>query len=71
MSYRQAFITLAAERVEAGPLQWVGDVLQQETRLFLHGQCVCVLLVSFPPGSPEWAKAQRLRALDGMGRVPA
>lgn len=68
---RQAFITLAAERIEPGPLRWVGDVLQQETRLFLSGQCVCVLLVSFPPGSPEWEKAQRLRALDGMARVPA
>lgn len=67
----RAFISLAAERIEAGPLRWVGDVLQQETRLFMHGQCVCVLLVSFPPGSPEWAKAQRLRALDGMGQVPA
>lgn len=67
----RAFISLAAERIEAGPLRWEGDVLQQETRLFMHGQCVCVLLVSFPPGSPEWAKAQRLRALDGMGQVPA
>lgn len=68
---QQAFISLAAERIEPGPLRWVGDVLQQETRLFMHGQCVCVLLVSFPPGSPEWTKALSLRALDGMGMVPA
>lgn len=67
----RAFITLAADRIEPGPLRWVGDVLQQETRLFMHGQCVCVLLVSFPPDSPEWTRAQCLRALDGMGRVPA
>lgn len=67
----QAFISLAAERIDPGPLRWVGGVLQQETRLYVSEQCVCVLLVSFPPGSPEWLKGQRLRALDGAGRVPA
>lgn len=66
----QAFISLTAERIEPGPLRWVGGVLQQETRLFTGRQCVCTLLVSFPPDSPEWLKAQRLRALDGCGRVP-
>lgn len=66
---RAAFITLAAERVEPGPVRWVGDVLQQETRLFVGGECVCVLLVSYPPGSPEWVKAQALRTLDGCGQV--
>lgn len=65
----KAFISLAADRIEPGPLRWVGDVLQQETRLFMGRDCVCVLLVSFPPGSPEWSKAQALRALDGMGQV--
>lgn len=68
---KTAFISLAAERVEPGPLRWVAGVLQQETRLFVQEQCVCVLLVSFPPGSPEWERAQSLRSLDGMGRVAA
>ncbi len=67
----QAFISLAAERIEPGPFCWVGGVLQQETRLYMGELCVCVLLVSFPPGSPEWLNGQRLRALDGAGRVPA
>lgn len=66
----KAFITLAADRIEPGALRWVGDVVQQETRLFMGADCVCVLLVSFPPGSPEWCKAQAMRTLDGMGRAP-
>ena len=61
----QAFISLAAERIEPGPLRWVGGVLQQETRLYMGEQCVCVLLVSFPPGSPEWLKGQRSPVSDG------
>jgi hypothetical protein len=60
----KAFVMLTAERVEAGPINQVAGALQQETRLFQDGQCVCVLLVTFPPGSPEWVKWTAARTLD-------
>jgi len=62
----KAFIALTADKVEAGALVHLDGVLQQQTRLFHGGQCVCVLLVTFPPGSPEWEKWMRARTLDGM-----
>lgn len=62
----QAFVAVVADHVEPGPLRWVAGALQQETRLYMSGQCVCKLLVTFPEGSPEWLKAQRIRTLDGM-----
>ncbi len=75
----KAFITLAAERLEVGPLTEVRfpgrgrcetrAVLQQETRLFQDGQCVCVLLVTYPPGSPEWMKWAAARTLDSAPRA--
>lgn len=68
---KQAFISLVAERIEPGALRFVGGVLQQETRLYVGRDCVCALLVSFPPGSPEWDLAWQMRALDGAGREAA
>lgn len=68
---RAAFITVAADHVEPGPVRWVNGVAQQETRLFMGGQCICTLLVTYLPDSPEWVKAQGLRALDGCGQVLA
>jgi hypothetical protein len=67
----KAFVTLAAERVVAGPVQEVAGAVQQETRLFQGGECVCVLLVTFPPGSPEWMKWAAGRTLDSMPRATA
>jgi hypothetical protein len=64
----KAFVTLMAERVVVGPVKQVAGALQQETRLFQDGECVCVLLVTFPPGSPEWMKWAAARTLDGMGK---
>ncbi len=64
----KAFVMLTAERVEAGPVREVAGALQQETRLFHGGQCVCVLLVTYPAGSPEWMKWASARTLDGMNR---
>lgn len=60
---KQAFISLVAERIEHGPLRFTAGVLQQETRLFMGRDCVCVLLVTFPPGSPEWERAAAARPL--------
>lgn len=67
----KAFVTLAAERVAVGPVKQVAGAVQQETRLFHGGECVCVLLVTFPPGSPEWMKWAAARTLDGMPRSHA
>lgn len=61
-----AFVALVADRVEPGPLVWVAGALQQTTRLFMGGACVCTLLVSYPEGSPEYCKAARVQTLDGM-----
>ena len=63
-----AFVTLTADRVQAGPVREVAGALQQETRLFMADDCVCVLLVTFPPGSPEWMRWAQRRSLDGMPR---
>jgi hypothetical protein len=65
----KAFVMLTADRVEPGPVAQVAGALQQETRLFENGQCVCVLLVTFPPGSPEWEKWQAARTLDSAPAV--
>jgi len=62
----QAFVMLAADRVEPGPLKWVDGALQQTTRLYMAGQCVCTLLVTFPAGSPEYCKAAAVATVDGM-----
>ncbi len=64
----KAFVMLTAERVEAGPVREVAGALQQETRLFQGDQCVCVLLVTYPPDSPEWVKWAAARTLDGMNK---
>ena len=61
----KAFVMLTADRVEPGPVTQVAGALQQETRIFQNEQCVCVLLVTYPPGSPEWEKWQAARTLDG------
>ena len=67
----QAFISLAADRVAPGPLVWVAGALQQRTELFMGDVCVCVLLVTFPVGSPEYERAFLLRTLDMQKSVPA
>jgi len=63
---KQAFIALTADRAEAGPIRQVAGAVQQETRLFQGDQCVCVLLVTFPPGSPEWERWHSARTLDAV-----
>lgn len=65
----KAFVMLTASRVEAGPINAIAGALQQETRLFQGDQCVCVILVTFPPGSPEWEKWNAGRTLDAMPAV--
>lgn len=65
----KAFVMLAADHMEAGPMQQVTGALQQETRLYQNGECVCVLLVTFPVGSPEWQRWSDSRTLDGMPSV--
>ena len=62
----KAFIALTADQVEPGPLRWVAGALQQQTRMFMEGQLVCTLLVTYPEGSPQWQKAARIATLDGM-----
>jgi hypothetical protein len=59
-----AFVTLTADRIQAGPMAKVAGALQQETRLYQGTDCVCVLLVIFPPGSPEWMKWHARQTLD-------
>lgn len=66
-----ATVTLQADRIEPGALVFKPEGLVQETRLWLHGQVVCLLRVTYPPGSPEWTRARQLRALDGAGREAA
>lgn len=61
----KAFVMLAADRVETGALREVHGALQQEVRLHQGGQCVCVLLVTYPAGSPEWERWMASRTLDG------
>jgi hypothetical protein len=65
----QAFVTLTADRLQVGEMTKVAGALQQETRLFQEGQCVCKLLVVFPPGSPEWMKWHARQTLDGAPRA--
>jgi hypothetical protein len=60
----KAFVMLSAERVEAGPIAVVAGALQQETRLYHSGECVCVLLVTYPQGSPEWQRWHAATTLD-------
>jgi hypothetical protein len=67
----KAFVMLSADRVEHGEIREVAGALQQEHRLFQGGSCVCVLLVTFPPGSPEWERWSAARTLDGMSTVRA
>lgn len=63
----QAFVTLAADRVEPGPITRLPDgTVQQVTRLYMGAECVCTLLVTFPKGSPEAVAAAAARTLDGM-----
>lgn len=52
----KAFVMLEADRLEVGAVVVTGTTVQQETRLYQGGQCVCVLLVTYPPGTPEWEK---------------
>lgn len=52
----KAFVMLEADRVEIGAVVVTGTTVQQETRLYQNKQCVCVLLVTYPPGTPEWEK---------------
>ncbi|WP_290906281.1 hypothetical protein [Aquabacterium sp.] len=66
----KAFISLTAERLKVGPLKEVAGALQQETRLFQGGECVCVLLVTYPAGSPEWMKWAAARTLDSSRGAP-
>jgi hypothetical protein len=61
-----AFVTLTADRIQAGQMKQVAGALQQETLLFQDGQCVCKLLVVYPPGSPEWMKWHARRTLDSQ-----
>jgi hypothetical protein len=65
----QAFVTLTADRIQAGQIRKVDGALQQETRLYQGTDCVCKLLVIFPPGSPEWMKWHARQALDGAPRL--
>lgn len=65
----KAFLMLNATRVEAGPVREVAGALQQESRLFDGDHCVCVLLVTFPPGSPAWESFHAGRTLDSMPSV--
>ena len=63
----QAFVTLAADRVEPGPITRLPDgTVQQVTRLYMGAECVCTLLVTFPKGSPEAVATAAARTLDGM-----
>lgn len=66
----KAFVMLEAERIEAGPVVVQGLLVQQETRLFQGTQCVCVLLVNYPQGSPTWEAAMAGRETGGPG-LPA
>ncbi len=65
----KAFVMLTASRVDAGPVNQVAGALQQETRLYQGDQCVCVILCTFPPGSPEWEKWNAARTLDTQSLV--
>jgi hypothetical protein len=71
----KAFVMLTASRVKTGPVRSVAGALQQETHLYDGDQCVCVLLVTFPIGSPEWIKWNQIRTLDSQptdrGEPPA
>lgn len=62
----KAFLMLQADRTEVGEIRDVAGALQQETRLYQGNDCVCVLLVTFPIGSPEWERWHAGRTLDGM-----
>ncbi len=68
---KQAVIVLQADRVVPGPITYFGGVLQQETRLFQGDECACVLLLTFPTGSPEWEKWHAARTLDAQAQRDA
>ncbi|MGE4241746.1 hypothetical protein [Ramlibacter sp.] len=63
---KNAFIMLRADRLEHSPVKQVAGAVQQETRLYEEGRCIAVLLVTFPPGSPEYERWSAGRTLDGM-----
>ena len=65
----KAFVMLTASRVDAGPVHQVAGALQQETRLYQGDECVCVILCTFPQGSPEWEKWNAGRTLDTQPTV--
>lgn len=62
----KACLMLTASRVDVEPLNQIAGALQQVTRFYEGDQCTCVLLVTFPPGSPAWDQWMASRALDGM-----
>lgn len=63
----KAFLMLQADRLEHGPVMVRGTSVQQETRLYQGDQCVCVLLVTYPPGTPAHEDALRAAALAEQG----
>jgi hypothetical protein len=65
----KAFVMLTASRVEPGEVKAIAGAVQQETRLYEGDQCVCVLLVTFPPGSPQYEQFHRANTLDGAPRL--
>ena len=67
---KNAFVMVTGSRMDVGPVQYIAGALQQEIRVFSGDQCVCVVLATFPAGSPEWEKYHAQgRALDGMPPV--
>lgn len=66
---KNAYVMLNAERMEAGPVRAFGGGVQQEIRLLVGSECVCVILLTYPPDSPTWHAFHAGRTLDGMPAV--
>lgn len=55
----KAFLMLEADHVEHGPVMVNAGSVQQETRTFQDGKCCCVILLTYPPGSPTHEQAMQ------------
>lgn len=53
----KAFLMLVTDQVVHGPVVVNMGSVQQETRIYQDGQCMCVILLTFPPGSQPYLQA--------------
>lgn len=53
----KAFLMLVTDQVVHGPVVVNLGSVQQETRIYQDGQCMCVILLTYPPGCKPYNDA--------------